>query len=91
MKRLILAIMTIMLTACNAGQGQQADISTPATTVYTHITNGEVLTLDDNGTAGYALYGTTTITRDAGGLADAMAMRVTLDLVIADLQHTTQH
>ena len=88
MKRFILTIMTIMLTACNAPQGQQAGDSTPATTVYTHIANGEVLTLEDNGAAGYALYGTTTITRDSTGLADAMAMRVTLDLVIADLQHT---
>ena len=90
MKHLLTLTLAIMLTACNAPQGQQADISTPATTVYTHITNGEVLTLEDNGLAGYALYGTTTITRDAKGLADALAMRVTLDLVIADLK-SAQH
>ena len=89
MKHLLAFTITIMLTACNS-QGQQADISTAGTTSYTHIANGEVLTLDDNGAAGYALYGTTTITRDAKGLADAMAMRVTLDLVIADLK-SAQH
>ena len=86
MKRLLTLTLAIMLTACNAGQGQQADISTAGTASYTHISNGEVLTLDDNGAAGYALYGSTTITRDAKGLANALAMRVTLDLVIADLQ-----
>ena len=85
MKRLLTLTLAIMLTACNAPQGQQAGDSTPATTAYTHIANGEVLTLEDNGTAGYALYGTTTITRDKKGLADAMAMKLTLDLVIADL------